>query len=105
MINIARIQNSKSNTSRRNAINPEPGTEWSKVDEIIYKANENIIAEYKKVHAIYESRERVRNTQLALPPTLAELVSMIRDEPTQQTLDANPLSLTQAEIEVKTLTR
>jgi hypothetical protein len=82
----------------------EPGTEWSKVDEIIYKANEKIIAEYKKVHAIYESRERVRNTQLALPPTLAELVSMVRDEPNIQTLDANSLSLTQAEIKTRTIT-
>jgi hypothetical protein len=88
--------------SRRNATSPEAGTEWSKVDEIIYRAYETVIASQKKIHAIYECRERKRNAQLGVAPTLAELVSMVRDEPNIQTLDANLPSLAQAEIKVKT---
>jgi hypothetical protein len=90
---------------RRNTKNPEAGTEWTKVDEIIFKANEFIITNEMNVHAIYEVRERKRNGQLGLPPTLAELVSMIRDEPNQTNLDANSPSHTQAEIKAKTLTK
>jgi hypothetical protein len=80
------------------------GREWSKLDEAIYKAHETVIASYKEVHAIYETRERKRRAQLGLFPTLAELVSILRDEqPTQQTLDAASPSITQPEIKVKTL--
>jgi hypothetical protein len=105
MIANARLENSVSD-SRRNAAKPEAGREWSKLDEAIYKAHETVIASYKEVHAIYETRERKRNAQLGLFPTLAELVSIVRDEqPNQQTLDATPPNFTQAEIEVKTLNR
>jgi hypothetical protein len=104
MINSARSKNHLSE-SRRHETNPERGTEWTKVDEIIYRAYEIVIANQKKIHAIYECRERKRNAQLGLAPTLAELVSMVKNEPEQQTLDANSPSLTQAEIKVKTLNR
>jgi hypothetical protein len=104
MVNKARLHNSVSE-QRRHTQTPEAGREWSKLDEIIYKAHEEIIANQSKVHAIYECRERKRNGQLGLAPTLAELVSMVRDEPNIQTLDANPPSLTQAEIKAKTPTR
>jgi hypothetical protein len=104
MINSARSKNHLSE-SRRHETNPEPGTKWTKVDEIIYKAYEIVIANQLKTHAIYECRERKRNRQLGLAPTLAELVSMVKNEPEQQTLDANPPTLAQAEIKVKTPTR
>jgi hypothetical protein len=61
-----------------------------------------LIANAVKVHAIYESRERKRNQQLGLFPTLAELVSIIKNQseepeikPNQTNLDANSLNHTQ----------
>jgi hypothetical protein len=88
---------------RRNTTTPEAGREWSNLDEILYIARETVIANYAKIHAIYECRERKRSAQLGLFPTLAELVSMVKDEqPTQQTLDAASPTLTQAEIKAKT---
>jgi hypothetical protein len=58
-----------------------------------------------QVHAIYEWRERKHNAQLGLPPTLAELVEIIREPNKQTNLDANPPSHTQAEVKAKTLTK
>jgi hypothetical protein len=73
-----------------------------------------LIANQLTVHAIYENRERKRNAQLGLPPTLAELIEMIDENPTQKTnpnqktnepnqqiLDADSLTHTPAEIELK----
>jgi hypothetical protein len=91
--------------SRKHNLNPEAGTEWTNVDEILYEANKFVVANETHVHAVYEARERKRNGQLGLPPTLAELVSMIRDEPSQTNLDANSPTHTQAEIKAKTLTK
>jgi hypothetical protein len=73
---------------------------------MIHLANELLIANRYEVHAIYECRERKRNAQLGLPPTLAELVNLIRDQPpTNANLDAETPGITQAEIKAKTITR
>jgi hypothetical protein len=89
---------------RRQSAKPEKGREWTKLDEQIYGANQLLISRIHDVHAIYETRERKRNAQLGLPPTLAELVDLLRDQPPMTAnLDAASLSHTQAEIKVKTL--
>jgi hypothetical protein len=80
----------KNRIDRQRRIAPSPEQpKWTSLDERIYIANELIINKLHDVHAIYESRERKRNAQLGNPPTLAELISIIRDEqPKQQTVDA-----------------
>jgi Mg/Co/Ni transporter MgtE len=78
---------------------------WSEIHEAQLSACISILQNEAATHAICEVRERKRNSTLGLLPTiseLAELISMIQDEPEQQTLDANPPNFTQAEIEAKT---
>ncbi len=95
--------NNQVNAHRRLSAGPEQ-LEWTKLDEQIYQANEFLIANKYDVHAIYESRERKRNAQLGNPPTLAELVDLLRDQPPMNAnLDAASPSLTQAEIKTKTI--
>jgi hypothetical protein len=101
LINSARVKNVAS-LARKNNHQPERGTEWTKVDEIIFQGNEILLANKLEVHAVYESRERKRNAQLGLFPTLAELVSIIKNQseepeikPNQTNLDANSLNHTQ----------
>ncbi len=97
--------------SRRNNKSAEPA--WSRVDDVIYEANEIVIANQVRVHAVYEARERKRNAQLGLAPTLAELAQIVTGEPqpaqkinpNDTNLDAASLSHTQAEIKAKTPTR
>jgi hypothetical protein len=85
--------------------------DWSKLDEVIYEAQEIVITNQVKVHAIYEACERKRNALLGLPPTLSQIAETISNElprpdkkinPEQQTLDAKSLNLTQSEIEART---
>ncbi len=64
-----------------------------------------MVANEAHVHAVYEARERKRNAQLGLPPTLAELVAIIREPTNQTNLDADPPSHTQEEVQTKTLTK
>jgi predicted nucleic acid-binding Zn-ribbon protein len=105
MLEQAEMKNRIDNRRRQSA-KPEPGREWTKLDESIYQANEILIAHRQDIHAVYEARERKRNAQLGLPPTLAELVDLLRDQPpTNANLDANSPSLTQAEIKAKTITK
>jgi hypothetical protein len=84
----------------RKSTNPEIRARWSNLDEQIFKANEVIIAKQHIAHAIYEARERKRNAQLGNPPTLCELIEIIKTDrpeeeetnPKQTNLDANPPS-------------
>jgi hypothetical protein len=99
MIYKAWAANQASKQQRRSA-NTDPNSHWSSLDEQIFKANEEIIAKQHIVHAIYEARERKRNAQLGNPPTLCELIEIIKTDqpeeqatsPNQTNLDANPPS-------------
>jgi hypothetical protein len=96
--------------SRRNNKSAEPA--WSRVDDVIYEANQIVIANQVRVHAVYEARERKHNAQLGLAPTLAELAEIVNDKPQPKqkinpndtNLDAASLSHTQAEIKTRTIT-
>jgi hypothetical protein len=104
MLEQAEMKN-KIDSQRRISPSPEQ-PKWTSLDERIYGANEFLIAHRHDVHALYESRERKHNAQLGLPPTLAELVDLLRDQPPMTAnLDAASPSITQAEIKVKTLNR
>ncbi len=97
----------KNKIDSRRRISPSPEQpKWTSLDERIYVANELLINNLHDVHAVYESRERKHNAQLGLPPTLAELINLLRDQPpTDANLDAASPSLTQAEIKARTLNR
>jgi hypothetical protein len=89
-------------SQRRLSANKEQ-REWTGLDEQIYGANELLIAHKHDIHAIYETRERKRNAQLGLPPTLAELVDLLRDQPPMTAnLDAETPNSEPAELKLTT---
>jgi hypothetical protein len=89
-------------SQRRRSPSPEQ-PKWTGLDEQIYGANEFLITHRHDVHALYESRERKRNAQLGLPPTLAELVDLLRDQPPMTAnLDAETPNNEPAELKLTT---
>jgi hypothetical protein len=101
MLLQAEMKNRTDRQRRRSASPEQP--KWTGLDEQIYGANELLITHRHDVHAVYESRERKHNAQLGLPPTLAELVNLLRDQPpTNANLDAETPNNEPAELKLTT---